>query len=143
MNCTLDLNVEISHIRELVFWFRIWIFTFIHRIHNRSVDVLLSTSGYIVKIWTFDWSPHVLLVIYFFIFILKSNPSRLPLAEFGKIVVMNFLVSLGTCTCVSQRKAWIEEMNEEERPLDRYMCNSLLYRCYIYGWFILYSGCKI
>lgn len=42
------------------------------------------------------------------------------MADYQLVFVMNFLVSLGTCTCVSQRKAWKEEMNEEEKPLDRY-----------------------
>lgn len=90
--------------------------SFMERMINSHVNVFLesspSTSGPIVKIWKFCEVS----MCYLGYSILRFW----YLADYQLVFVMNFLVSLGTCTCVSQRKAWKEEMNEEEKPLDRY-----------------------
>lgn len=98
---------------------RFWIktFIFIHGTHDRlSCECLFGVNPF--DIWSYCenlkvlWSVHVLPGIFYFEILILGRLSVI-------VFVMNFLVSLGTCTCVSQRKAWKEEMNEEEKPLDR------------------------
>ncbi|KAK3087777.1 hypothetical protein FSP39_010481 [Pinctada imbricata] len=38
---------------------------------------------------------------------------------------MNFILSLGTCTCASERRGWIIEMEEERTPTDRWEGNKM------------------